>query len=69
VLLRQCLLLLSSGGKIFLSVNLRRGTSSVAQTLEKELNLRVTDLGSRIEDEDFRGKKIPKAFKIMSFRQ
>jgi 23S rRNA G2069 N7-methylase RlmK/C1962 C5-methylase RlmI len=65
-LLDQCLRLLESGGKIFLSVNTRR-SSITASVLEREIapeamNVRVTELGSEIIDEDFKGKKIPKSF-------
>jgi 23S rRNA G2069 N7-methylase RlmK/C1962 C5-methylase RlmI len=70
-LLGQCLLLLAPGGKIYLSVNTRR--SAVTQgELETELrsqltaaaNVRVTDISEKIIDEDFKGKKTPKAFLI-----
>jgi len=66
-LLSQCLKLLSPDGKIFVSVNVKRGAVQ-AQELEEGLrslnirNVRVTDLGSKIEDEDFKGRKMPKAF-------
>jgi len=69
-LLEQCLLLLEGGGKIFLSVNTRRSAIS-ASVLETELrsqsatNVRVTELGSEIIDEDFKGKKTPKSFLII----
>jgi len=68
-LLGKCLGLLTPSGKIFLSVNTRR--SSVTQgELEAELrpqstataNVRVTDISEKIIDEDFKGKKTPKAF-------
>jgi len=70
-LLLKCLSLLAPGGKIFLSVNKRRGAPA-AEELESELsnnapskiNIRVTDLTDKITDEDFKGKKIPKAFLI-----
>jgi len=69
-LLIDCLSLLAPGGKIFLSVNSRRGVPS-ADDIEKSLrgltpalNSRVTDLSRRIADEDFKGKKIPKAFLV-----
>jgi len=67
-LLDQCLRLLESGGKIFLSVNTRR-FSLTASILETELrshtaDVRVTELGSEIIDEDFKGKKTPKSFLI-----
>jgi len=62
-LLAQCLKLLSPGGKIFVSVNLHRKAPKAAE-LETALKTRVTDLESKIEDEDFKGRKIPKAFLI-----
>jgi 23S rRNA G2069 N7-methylase RlmK/C1962 C5-methylase RlmI len=63
-LLNQCLKLLTPGGKIFLSVNLRRNAPS-AEELEASLaNVRVTDISGKITDEDFKGRKVPKAFLI-----
>jgi 23S rRNA G2069 N7-methylase RlmK/C1962 C5-methylase RlmI len=70
-LLGKCLSLLAPGGKIYLSVNTRRSAVTQAE-LETELrsmpegavNVRVTDLDSKIIDEDFKGRKIPKAFSI-----
>ena len=62
-LLSQCLKLLSPGGIIFVSVNLQRKAPK-AQELEAALKASVTDLESKIEDEDFKGRKIPKAFLI-----
>jgi 23S rRNA G2069 N7-methylase RlmK/C1962 C5-methylase RlmI len=67
-LLSRCLRLLESGGKIFLSVNTRR-SSITASFLEREIaneaaDVRVTELGSEIIDEDFKGRKTPKAFLV-----
>jgi len=67
-LLKKCCLLLTPEGKIFLSVNMRRSGIKAAQ-LETELafcakNVRVTDLTGRVTDEDFKGKKTPKAFMV-----
>jgi len=71
-LLVKCINLLSPSGKIFLSVNTRRSAITAVE-LEAELrsqsapeatNVRVTDLGNKIVDEDFKGKKTPKAFLI-----
>ncbi|MCL2230898.1 MAG: class I SAM-dependent methyltransferase [Treponema sp.] len=65
-LLSQCLKLLVPNGKIFASVNVKRAALQ-AQELEEKLrsfdkiNVRVTDLKSKIEDEDFRGRKTSKA--------
>jgi len=68
ILLEKCLALLSAGGKIFLSVNMRR-CAVTAANLEEQLahyaeNVRVTDLSGKITDEDFKDRKIPKAFMI-----
>jgi len=68
-LLKKCCLLLTKEGKIFLSVNTRRSDLTASQ-LETELlscakNVRVEDIGGKIVDEDFRGKKTPKTFLIM----
>ena len=63
-MLEKCLALLATGGKIFLSVNLRRKAPTAAE-LEAELkNTRITDITGKITDEDFKGRKIPKAFLI-----
>jgi 23S rRNA G2069 N7-methylase RlmK/C1962 C5-methylase RlmI len=63
-LLAQCIKLLTHDGKIFLSFNLKRGAMT-AEKLETELKIpRVTDLTKKIVDEDFKGRKIPKAFLI-----
>ena len=68
-LLKQCINLLSPDGKIFVSVNVKRGAPS-AQELQTAFsfssfnNLQVTDLGKNLEDEDFKGRKIPKTFLI-----
>ncbi|MCL2214827.1 MAG: class I SAM-dependent methyltransferase [Treponema sp.] len=69
-LLNDCLKLLVPDGKIFLSVNLHRKAPS-AHELEENLrshtqtkNTRVIYLGGKMEDEDFKGRKIPKAFTI-----
>jgi len=67
-LLGKCLKLLSPAGKIFLSVNIKRSAPTVIE-LEDSLrqyasNLHITDLGEKLIDEDFKGKKTPKAFLI-----
>ncbi|MDR0322695.1 MAG: class I SAM-dependent methyltransferase [Treponema sp.] len=67
-LLEKALALLATGGKIFLSVN-ARSAAIKASELETELavcskNVRVIDIESKIMDEDFRGRKAPKAFEI-----
>ena len=68
-LLSQCLKLLSPDGKIFTSVNVKRGTPSAAEIEDalnrlSSVNVRVTDITDKIIDEDFKGRKIPKAFLI-----
>ena len=68
-LLSQCLRLLSKEGKMFVSVNVKRGALQ-AEEMETGLrssavkNVHVTDVSSQIEDEDFKGRKTPKAFLI-----
>jgi len=64
--LAKCLKLLSPTGKLFLSVNVKR-SAPTASELENSLrqympNLRITDLTEKLIDEDFKGKKTPKAF-------
>ena len=69
-LLDKCLKILSPCGKIFLSVNLRRGAPTTAEIQEKTASISrseafsfiAVDLKNRITDEDFKGRKIPKAF-------
>jgi len=68
-LLGKCLKLLTPTGKLFLSVNIKRSAPTVTD-LENSLrpnmpNIRITDLGEKLTDEDFKGKKQPKAFLIM----
>jgi len=71
-LLGKCLKLLSAGGKVFLSVNLKRSAPTAAeleaelkkQSLLQKLSLRVTDITSKITDEDFKGKKTPLGFVV-----
>jgi len=65
-LLSKCLTLLATGGKIFLSVNARRQAVTQAELSSCAENVRVTDIGNKIVDEDFRSRKMPKAFLIMS---
>ncbi|MCL2210911.1 MAG: class I SAM-dependent methyltransferase [Treponema sp.] len=69
-LLVKCLELLRADGKMFVSVNVRRGAFS-AQELDAQLrskssqkDLQVIDLDNKITDEDFKSRKIPKAFLI-----
>ena len=70
-----CLGLLASGGKLIFSVNARQFKTD-AEELTSELTLNgfekafsqtnsklcVTEIGNKITDEDFRGKKTPKTF-------
>ncbi|MCL2720235.1 MAG: class I SAM-dependent methyltransferase [Treponema sp.] len=63
-LVNKCLKLLLPGGKIYLSINLRRHVPTIAELETEFKNVKVTDLESKIIDEDFKGKKIPKAFLI-----
>jgi 23S rRNA G2069 N7-methylase RlmK/C1962 C5-methylase RlmI len=67
-LLGKCLKLLTPTGKLFLSVNIKR-SAPTATELEDGLrqyasDLHITDLGEKLIDEDFKGKKQPKAFLI-----
>jgi len=68
-LLGKCLKLLTPTGKLFLSVNIKR-SAPTATELENSLrqhipNIQITDLGEKLIDEDFKGKKTPKTFLIM----
>jgi len=65
-LLGKCLKLLAPEGKLFLSVNIKRSAPTAAE-LEDSLrqyasNLHITDLGEKLTDEDFKGKRTPKAY-------
>jgi len=69
-LLAKCLKLLAPAGKLFLSVNIKRSAPAAIE-LENSLhsfiaNLRVKDLGEKVIDEDFKGRKTPKAF-VLNF--
>ena len=65
-LLGKCLKLLAPAGKLFLSVNIKRSAPTVTELKESlsqyVSNLRITDLGEKLIDEDFKGRKTPKAF-------
>jgi 23S rRNA (cytosine1962-C5)-methyltransferase len=68
-LLSGCLSLLAPGGKVWFSAN-ARSFKTVAAELEIALadrfpGIKVSDCTSQLEDEDFKGKKIPKAFVIL----
>jgi 23S rRNA G2069 N7-methylase RlmK/C1962 C5-methylase RlmI len=67
-LLAQCCALLAKDGKLWFSAAARSFKTS-AEELETELAKRhrrvtVTDIGSKLIDEDFKGRKMPKAFVI-----
>jgi 23S rRNA (cytosine1962-C5)-methyltransferase len=65
-LLGKCLKLLAPTGKLFLSVNIKRSALTAAE-LKDNLSqymsdLHIIDLGEKLIDEDFKGRKTPKAF-------
>jgi 23S rRNA G2069 N7-methylase RlmK/C1962 C5-methylase RlmI len=67
-LLTQCYALLAKGGKLWFSAAARSFKTSATE-LEKVLadllpGVTVTDIGNKIIDEDFKGRKMPKAFVI-----
>jgi 23S rRNA G2069 N7-methylase RlmK/C1962 C5-methylase RlmI len=67
-LLAQCISLLAKDGKLWFSAAARSFKTS-AEELETELAKRhlrvtVTDIGNKIVDEDFKGRKMPKAYKL-----
>jgi len=67
-LLAQCLSLLAPGGKLWFSASARSFKAGVAE-LETALKGRfpgvtVTDIGGKVVDEDFKGRKMPKAFVV-----
>jgi len=65
-LLGKCLKLLTPTGKLFLSVNIKRSAPTAIELKDSlnqyASNLHITDLGERLTDEDFKGRKTPKAF-------
>jgi 23S rRNA G2069 N7-methylase RlmK/C1962 C5-methylase RlmI len=73
-LARRCLGLLAPGGKLWFSINVRHFRASAVELsggagLEDKLALysrevRVTRLGNKIIDEDFKGRKIPECLLI-----
>jgi 23S rRNA G2069 N7-methylase RlmK/C1962 C5-methylase RlmI len=67
-LLGDCLALLSPNGKLWFSASARSFKPAAAE-LEISLQERfprvaVTDIGGRIVDEDFKGRRMPKAFVV-----
>jgi len=67
-LLGGCLALLANGGKLWFSASARSFKTGAAE-LELALQERfpavaVTDIGGKLADEDFKGRRMPKAFVI-----
>ena len=67
-LIRNCLALLNTGGKLWFSSHARRFSPDTA-VLEAELKplyprVKIDDLTKKITDEDFRGKKMPLCMNI-----
>jgi 23S rRNA G2069 N7-methylase RlmK/C1962 C5-methylase RlmI len=67
-LLGDCLALLSPGGKLWFSVSARSFKTGAAE-LEMALQERfpavaVADIGGKMVDEDFKGRRMPKAFVV-----
>ena len=63
-LIRKCLELLTPGGSIWFSVNSRKFHFDV----EKFPQLKIEDMGEKLRDEDFKGKKIPCCWMIQGKR-
>jgi len=65
-LLGDCLSLLANGGKLWFSASARSFKANAAELAavlkESFPGITVTDIGDAIIDEDFKGKKIPRAF-------
>jgi len=68
-LLADCLALLAPGGKVWFSANARSfktGAVDMEMALADRFpGIKVSDCTSQLEDEDFKGKKIPKAFMLV----
>jgi 23S rRNA G2069 N7-methylase RlmK/C1962 C5-methylase RlmI len=68
-LVSGCLAILSAGGKLMFSASAKRFTETAASlqaALESRYpNVTVTDITNKTVDEDFRGKKTPRAFVIV----
>jgi 23S rRNA G2069 N7-methylase RlmK/C1962 C5-methylase RlmI len=62
--LALCLALLAPGGKLWFSAAARSFKASATELAKLHPGVTVTDIGSKIIDEDFKGKKMPKAFEI-----
>jgi 23S rRNA G2069 N7-methylase RlmK/C1962 C5-methylase RlmI len=69
-LLAQCLGLLAKDGKLWFSAAARSFKTSAeeiaAELAKRRLHVTVTDIGNKIIDEDFKGRKMPKAFLVVS---
>jgi len=67
-LLADCLALLAPGGKVWFSANARSfktGAADMEMALADRFpGIRVSDYTDQLIDEDFKGKKIPKAFML-----
>ncbi|MDR2717662.1 MAG: class I SAM-dependent methyltransferase [Treponema sp.] len=67
-LLAGCLALLAPGGKIWFSANARSFKADAADMeialAEHFPGVKISDYTSQLTDEDFKGKKIPKAFVV-----
>jgi 23S rRNA G2069 N7-methylase RlmK/C1962 C5-methylase RlmI len=67
-LLAQCLSLLAQDGKLWFSAAARSFKTSAeelaAELVKRRLHVTVTDIGNKIVDEDFKGRKMPKAYKL-----
>jgi len=65
-LLGKCLKLLAPTGKLFLSVNIKRSAPTAAELKDSlrqySSELHITDLADKLIDEDFKDRKMPKAF-------
>jgi 23S rRNA G2069 N7-methylase RlmK/C1962 C5-methylase RlmI len=63
-LLAQCLNLLAKDGKLWFSAAARSFKTSAEELGKRLSGVTVTDIGSKIIDEDFKGRKMPKAYKL-----
>ncbi|MDR2953040.1 MAG: class I SAM-dependent methyltransferase [Treponema sp.] len=59
---RLCLGLLAQGGKLILSVNAKRHKITARKLEEALSGAMVADLGDKVTDEDFRGRRTPSSF-------
>jgi 23S rRNA G2069 N7-methylase RlmK/C1962 C5-methylase RlmI len=61
-LLANCLSLLAGGGKLWFSAAARSFKTNAPELGKRYPGVTVTDIGDLIVDEDFKGRKMPKAF-------